>query len=151
MPRKLTPHFTFNFIKNTFYGYSDIGQCRKNNEDAFPVQYLWNKQNLLVIVADGIGGNEGGKIGSYTTCKCVLEYLNNTTEKFAQINILRQALIYANNAIITQQRNPYLYNMGCVTTTVLFDFEHKTAHMYYIGDTHFYQYKSNRLYNISQD
>ncbi len=61
-------------MKNTYYGYSDIGQCRKNNEDAFLFQYLCNKQNLLIIVADGIGGNESGEIGSYITCKCVCKF-----------------------------------------------------------------------------
>lgn len=133
----------------SYYGKTDSGRCRENNEDA----YLLEQKGRFVIaaVADGIGGYEGGEVASYLTCKCISDYLWNTPEKDFGTDVLKQAVIYANNAVVSQQQNPKLCNMGCVLTAVLFDMEQHLAYMCHIGDTRLYKYMNRVLEKLSKD
>lgn len=133
----------------SYYGMTNPGRCRENNEDA----YLLEDEGRYVIaaVADGIGGYEGGEVASYLACKCISDYLGDSPEKDLGEDVLKQAIIYANNAVVSQQQNPRLSNMGCVLTAVLFDLEQHLAHMCHVGDTRLYKYKDGVLTKLSRD
>ncbi len=133
-----------------FYGATDIGCCRENNEDAFLLKQ--NGRYVTSLVVDGTGSNFGGKMASYLACKCISEYLEDTSIGDIGIDTLKQAVIYANNAIVSQQQiNPQLYNMSCVLTAVIFDLEEKVLHMCHVGDTRLYQYRDGKLIKLSLD
>ena len=63
----------------SYYGLTDPGRCRENNEDA----YLLEQQGryVIAVVADGIGGYEGGEVASYLACKCISDYLRDSPER----------------------------------------------------------------------
>lgn len=42
-------------IQKTYYGETNVGRIRKNNEDAFIAQTIWNDTHLLCAAIDGIG------------------------------------------------------------------------------------------------
>ena len=46
-----------------YFGMSDVGKIRKNNEDSFFLK-AYDNDHLLAIVADGMGGHKGGKQAS---------------------------------------------------------------------------------------
>ncbi len=133
----------------SYYGLTDPGRCRENNEDA----YLLEQQGryVIAVVADGIGGYEGGEVASYLACKCISDYLKDSPEKDLGEDVLKQAVIYANNAVVSQQQNPRLSNMGCVLTAVLFDMEQHLAYTSHVGDTRLYKYKDGVLTKLSLD
>ena len=133
----------------SYYGMTDHGRCRENNEDA----YLLKRKGSYVIaaVADGIGGYEGGEVASYLACKCISDYLWDSPEKVIGKDVLKQAVVYANNAVVSQQQNPRLSSMGCVLTAVLFDMERHMAYMSHVGDTRLYKYKDGVLTKLSRD
>lgn len=133
----------------SYYGMTDPGRCRENNEDA----YLLERKGSYVIaaVADGIGGYEGGEVASYLACKCISDYLSDSPEKDLGEEVLKQAVIYANNSVVSQQQNPRLSSMGCVLTAVLFDMEQHLAYMSHVGDTRLYKYKGGVLTKLSRD
>jgi serine/threonine protein phosphatase PrpC len=133
----------------SYYGMTDPGRCRENNEDA----YLLERKGSYVIaaVADGIGGDEGGEVASYLACKCISDYLRDSPEKDLGEDVLKQAVIYANNVVVSQQQNPRLSSMGCVLTAVLFDMEQHLAYMCHVGDTRLYKYKDGVLTKLSRD
>lgn len=133
----------------SYYGRTDQGRCRENNEDA----YLLEQKGRYVIaaVADGIGGYEGGEVASYLACKCISDYLWDSPEKVMGKDVLKQAVIHANNAVVSQQLNPRLSGMGCVLTVVLFDMKQHVAYMYHVGDTRLYKYKDCVLTKLSRD
>lgn len=133
----------------SYYGLTDPGRCRENNEDA----YLLERKGSYVIaaVADGVGGYEGGEVASYLACKCISDYLWDSPEKVLGKDALKQAVIYANNAVVSQQQNPRLSSMGCVLTAVLFDMEQHLAYMSHVGDTRLYKYKDGVLTKLSRD
>ncbi len=66
-------------------------------------------------------------------------------------DVLKQAVIHANNAVVSQQQNPRLSGMGCVLTAVLFDMEQHLVHMCHVGDTRLYKYKDGVLTKFSRD
>lgn len=132
-----------------YFGMTDPGRCRENNEDAYLLEQ--RGQIIIATVADGIGGYEGREVASYLTCKCISDYLKATPEKDLGEDILRQAVIHANNAVVSQQRNPRLSNMGCVLIAVLFDIGQHMAHMCHVGDTRLYKYKDAVLTKLSRD
>lgn len=133
----------------SYYGMTDLGRCRENNEDA----YLLERKGGYVIaaVADGIGGYEGGEVASYLACKCISDYLGDSPEKDLGEDVLKQAVIYANNVVVSQQHNPGLSSMGCVLTAILFDMEQHLAYMCHVGDTRLYKYKDGVLTKLSRD
>ena len=133
----------------SYYGRTDQGRCRENNEDA----YLLEQQGryVIAVVADGIGGYEGGEVASYLACKCISEYLRDSPERDLGEDVLKQAVIHANNAVVSQQQNPRLSSMGCVLTAVLFDLEQHLACMCHVGDTRLYKYKDGVLTKLSRD
>ena len=133
----------------SYYGMTDPGRCRENNEDAYLLEQKGSY--VIAVVADGIGGYEGGEVASYLACKCISDYLADSPEKVLVKDVLKQAVIYANNAVVSQQQNPRLSSMGCVLTAVLFDMEQHLAYMYHVGDTRLYKYKDGILTKLSRD
>ncbi len=58
---------------------SDVGQVRKNNEDAFHVDDSLG----IYVVCDGVGGHSDGEVASAEATKTITRYL---TERKAEID-----------------------------------------------------------------
>ena len=64
-----------------FYGLSDVGLHRRNNQDSFG--YLKIAENAeIFVVCDGMGGANGGNIASELTARVFTEYLGNALGEF---------------------------------------------------------------------
>ena len=55
-------------------GMSDIGRCRKNNEDAYYISAGEDPAENLYLVADGMGGCNAGEIASSSAIEAFLEH-----------------------------------------------------------------------------
>ena len=71
-----------------YYRRTDSGCCRENNEDAYHLEQ--KGRYVIAVVADGIGGYDGGEIASYLACKCISDYLWNTPEKDFGSDVLKE-------------------------------------------------------------
>lgn len=128
-----------------------MGSVRTNNEDAFVVQPIWDENNLLAVVIDGVGGYEGGEVAAAIARDSIVEYL----EKYyngERLELLKQAVVYANNRIFEERKaNSQLPNMGCVLTAILIDAEDNRVNLAHVGDTRLYQYAFGEIKKLSHD
>lgn len=128
-----------------FSGQTDVGKIRSSNQDS-----IYMNQNLhLYIVADGMGGHNGGDIASQTAVKSIPEYFmkNSSAEP---LNLLKSAILYANESILDMARkNKKLQGMG--TTIVCMLFRESTLYVANVGDSRAYLINKGQLFQLSRD
>ena len=78
-----------------FYGNTDTGKRRTNNEDAFVVEWL-DDNSVLAIVIDGVGGYEGGEVAAEIAQREIPSYLREFN-RGERLELLKQAVVCANN------------------------------------------------------
>lgn len=132
-------------------GYkSDRGLVRENNEDS----YFVNDKIGGYVVADGMGGYNGGEIASNiavnTLGKILSDSLQKKQEKDIQ-HIVHKALQKANDEIILmRRRHNELTNMA--TTVVLSIFFNDVLYYSHLGDSRAYLYKKEgKLIQLTTD
>lgn len=136
--------------KLIYYGQTDMGRQRTNNEDAFVVEQL-PKDTVLAVAIDGVGGYEGGEVAAAIAQKEILAYLKKYN-RGERLELLKQAVVAANNAIVEcRQIDPERANMSCVLTSALIDRERKVVDMVHVGDTRMYQFHHGMLSKLSHD
>lgn len=135
-----------------YSGMSSVGRIRTNNEDAFYVDSIWDENNILAIVADGLGGCEKGEVASNLAVETIVTYLK-AYRNGDRLELLRQAVIAANNAIIEKQNElPDASNMSTVITVSIFDTVAHLVYMAHVGDTRLYLFTHDEgLVKLSHD
>ena len=126
-------------------GLCDIGRKRKSNQDSI---YL-NKEKHLFIVADGMGGHNGGEVASAMAVRDVPAYLLKHY-KDDPIKISEQSILYANQTIKKKgEASPELQGMGTTVVSLLF----RSSHLYIgnVGDSRAYLVNHNKLYQLTRD
>lgn len=135
----------------TFFGNTDMGQIRSNNEDAFIAQHIWDEKHILAVAIDGVGGYEGGEIAASLAQKSIVEYLESYSNG-ERLELLKQAVIFANNRIYSERKSlPQYSSMSCVLTAILVEIESKRINMAHIGDTRLYQFANGEIVKLSHD
>jgi protein phosphatase len=126
---------------------SDIGLKRKQNQDSGLAEPEWG----FFMVADGMGGHQGGEIASQLCVEKVSEHIKNSLESGDQdALILQQAIQIANQAIHERaSREPQLEGMG-TTATILKITDHE-ATIIQVGDSRAYFWNSEGIWQISRD
>ena len=136
--------------KLLYYGQTDMGRQRTNNEDAFVVQKL-DSHTILAVAIDGVGGYEGGEVAAAIAQKEIPAYLREF-DRGERLELLKQAVVFANNAIVEQRQiDMERANMSCVLTAALIDKERKAVDMVHVGDTRMYQFHHGMLSKLSHD
>ncbi len=104
---------------------SDVGRVRANNQDSCSVDLLDPRGNAaLLIVADGMGGYEGGEIASQLAIETVRSRVLASAPDWAEKGWLGEGLTdaihQANLAILqAQQESPSNDHMGTTLTAAL--------------------------------
>jgi PPM family protein phosphatase len=131
---------------------TNIGCRRTSNEDAGevvrPSDRVLADKGMLMMVADGMGGCEGGEIASQLAVETVRRsYYANSAEIGAA---LVRAFTDANQAIhrLSVQR-PELNGMGTTCTALVLCQD--LAWVAYVGDTRLYLIRNNAIYRMVED
>jgi len=133
-------------------GKTDTGRVRTNNEDAFYI--MANKP--LFLVADGMGGHNGGEIASRLAIDAMASYLtprllrrmrdNNTAIRHSLITAFHRA----NAAVIDMAASDEtLSGMGCALLACLID--KNMLHTCHVGDARCYVATKNKFIQITRD
>lgn len=127
------------------HALTDVGLVRKDNED----NYLVSEKRGLFVVADGMGGHDGGQLASTTAVSVLDEELIDNVIKKDPIGSLHKALITANQQIRKKSKEENLVGMGTtLTATILYD---NYLHVVHIGDSRAYLFHENNLTLLTQD
>ena len=135
-------------------GLSDVGCQRDNNEDSYsywesPDDSSFARLGRLAIVADGMGGCEGGQFASRIAVETVEQIYSSSADPNPQQRLLegfRQA-----HARIQQKagENPGLRGMG--TTMTAFALVGDYLYYAHIGDSRLYLLRRGMLRVITRD
>lgn len=132
-------------------GNTDTGLVRKNNEDAFIAQKIWDDNHWLLVVIDGLGGYEGGEIAAAIAKESILQSVEGKQEMDC-LDVIMQSVADANNAIFLKRSSAEeLRDMGCVITASILDLVKKQLNVAHVGDTRLYQCDTNGLVKLTHD
>lgn len=120
--------------------YSSVGG-RKNNEDYLSV--LKNNQNLIMAVADGLGGHEYGEIASRLAVTSALSALKG---KVIDTDTIHSAFDFANKRVIEANEINKMKS-----TLALLCVSEDTAYAATVGDTRIYHFRKGEIIFQSTD
>jgi serine/threonine protein phosphatase PrpC len=136
-------------MSNHYYGITDLGRVRDNNEDAFVAQELKGGR-ILAAVIDGVGGYEGGEVAAAIAKECIEELIPSQLSDLPEE--LREAIQLTNDRIIEAKKSQKgREKMACVLTLVLADPEQNIFHYAHVGDTRLYLLRGQSLVKVSKD
>jgi serine/threonine protein phosphatase PrpC len=137
-------------MADNFFGITDQGKMRDNNEDRFIAQTILHKRYVLACVIDGVGGYEGGEIASGLAHDSIINYLQKPFQEI--IPALKNALTAANEKIYKRKQSEDAINeMACVLTLALADIQENKFYYAHVGDTRLYLLRDNSLVKVTKD
>lgn len=122
--------------------YSEIGG-REDNQDKALATKLQN--GYLFVVADGLGGHNGGAVASGIVIKTLEEYMKSTT---IQVDSLEFVIKAANLEII---KNQVAYFSDMKTTIAAVCIDNDFIYISNVGDSRIYAFKNGELVFQSMD
>jgi len=137
-------------MAENFYGITDTGQIRDNNEDNFIAQNILGGKYIAGCVIDGVGGYEGGEIAAALARSSILNKLKKA--KGDVIETMKKAFIDAEEKI-TEEKKDKAENlqMACVLTLALADINENKFYYAHVGDTRLYLFRDNSLVKVTHD
>lgn len=142
-----------NHLALTYFGSSDIGMVRQENQDSFAKlpennSDLMNGKGHLFIVADGVGGHTGGKEASSMAVQIIGSYFNmsDAPDKL----LLKKAFEDANQQIYSKAgiSGEFTHMATTCSALLLKDQKGTIAH---IGDSRIYRISNNKIEQLTKD
>lgn len=126
-------------------GNTDIGKKRKTNQDSFYV----GLDLRFFVVADGMGGHNGGDIASQMAVKILPEYMAKNKD-IEPLELLSSSIRESNRNIKKfGEEHTELIGMG--TTIVCFYFRGQNIYIGNVGDSRAYLINEKKIYQLSRD
>jgi protein phosphatase len=129
-------------------GVTDIGKCRRNNED----QYFLSSDGNLWIVADGMGGHAAGEVASAITIEAIVAFLGSAEPRTAVAagDRLVKAFDAAQDSVSERSRlDAECRGMGSTAIAGLVDGEE--LNICHVGDVRAYHWSANQFKRITND
>lgn len=134
-----------------FYGATDMGKLRTNNEDAFVAQHIWSDRYILCIAIDGVGGYEGGEVAAQIAQEYIPKHLSEVLRD-NPLEALKEAVVEANNKIFEErQRDSMRPSMGCVLSAGIIELDENVINVVHVGDSRIYCYQDGVFKKITHD
>ena len=145
-----------------YYGLTDIGRHRAENQDSFAVAAIEDNV-ILAVVCDGMGGAVGGKIASSLAVERFMAYVKEKIQTFLSIGfdnsadnesiiegIMKQGVAEANTVVYEYAKDSIdLLGMGTTLVSVLVI--GKEAYICNVGDSRLYHLTSRSMKQVTTD
>ena len=136
-----------------FWGLTDAGCVRKQNQDAYQIEQL-DRSTLLCVVCDGMGGAKSGNVASNLAIDVfVQEVKRSWKSSFDQERtdmMLRSAVKLANFTVYDQAKQ-FAEFEGMGTTLVAALIRGKTVTVANVGDSRAYVINPDGIHQVSVD
>lgn len=136
------------------FAKSDIGKAREMNQDSYYVSQP--SENVgLYIVADGMGGYNGGEIASRLAIMSAKNYIETNFSKIEHDKeeikkLIKNAIEYANMVVYEKSKeNEELEGMGTTIEVVLA--YNNRVYIGHIGDSRIYRIRKNFIRKLTVD
>ena len=158
------------------YGVTHAGKVRPENQDHFLLATVHKRVNVLAtnlgtqqhlplgeqrvaflaMVADGVGGTEGGAEASATALEAVMQYVNDSMSclfdrdvaESTFIDMLQRCALQSHEAIRARQQNS---GDTMATTLTLFMGVWPAYYLLQLGDSRYYLWREGRLTQVTRD
>ena len=136
------------------YAKSDIGKVRDINQDSYYISDSLDEIQLYIL-ADGMGGYNGGEIASNLAIQSAKSYIENNfkeieKDKDSIIQLVASSMEYANMVVYERAKeNKELDGMG-TTMEVCLIYNNK-AYIGHIGDSRIYRIRKEFIRKLTQD
>lgn len=143
-------------MKFDYYGLSDKGKVRINNEDSFIIDGNIN----FIAVADGMGGHKSGEVASNMAVNITLKNLKKYFKKEKELPKINKDLTFETNILLNavEEANMEIYekaqeeeNKGMGTTLTCVLLNNSLASIVHIGDSRAYIVRNWEIFQITED
>lgn len=136
------------------YAKSDIGKVRDMNQDYYYISDALDEIKLYIL-ADGMGGYNGGEIASQLATMCAKNYIQNNFSQIPKdresiMKLVRSSMEYANMIVYEKAKeNKDLEGMG--TTLEICLIYNNKVYIGHIGDSRIYRIRKQIIRKLTQD
>ena len=136
------------------YAKSDVGKIREKNEDYYSISESLDEVQLYML-ADGMGGYNGGEIASKLAIQSAKNYIENNfkeieKDKDSIIQLIGSSIEYANMVVYEKAKeNKELSGMG--TTLEVCLIYNNRAFIGHVGDSRIYRIRKEFMRKLTQD
>lgn len=135
------------------WGLTDVGCARTQNQDAFLIEQL-DKNTLLCVVCDGMGGAKSGNVASSLAADVFVQQVKQTWNgEYSQSNVdklLKSAVKLANFTVYDQSQQFEEFT-GMGTTLVAMLLCGQTATIVNVGDSRAYYIDRVGIHQVTVD
>ncbi|MHB1176965.1 MAG: PP2C family protein-serine/threonine phosphatase [Daejeonella sp.] len=137
-------------MAENFFGLTDTGMVRGNNEDTFIAQTATNGKYILASAIDGVGGYSGGEVAAALARDSIVDYFGKSGNDI--IAMMDESLVIANEKIYTERIEVKEHeSMACVLTLAVVDIENNEFYYIHVGDTRLYLLRDGSLIKLTKD
>ena len=136
------------------YAKSDIGKLRENNQDYYYISNSLDEVQLYIL-ADGMGGYNGGEIASKLAVQTAKSYIENNFKDIEKdrdsiIQLVASSMEYANMVVYEKSKeSKELEGMG--TTLEICLIYNNRAFIGHVGDSRIYRIRKEFMRKLTQD
>lgn len=136
------------------YAKTDKGKVREMNQDYYYVSTSLDEVQIYIL-ADGMGGYNGGEIASSLAVQTAKNYIENNfrdieKDRDSIIQLLGSSMEYANMVVYEKSKeNPELQGMG--TTLEICLIYNNKVYIGHVGDSRIYRIRKEFIRKLTQD
>ncbi len=130
-------------------GATDVGIVRRVNQDAYSIFLDPDRRELLLVVADGLGGHRGGEVASRLAVDAIGREVRKASGEPDER--LRSAVLAANRDILEAAHDdPALVGMGTTIVVVLLA-DTGSSFVAHVGDSRLYRLRGEHVDALTED
>jgi len=133
-------------------GDTHIGQKRQSNQDVFLAELIGD--NALMVVCDGMGGEQGGETASRLALETASNMLKRDVKEGMEektIQRIMECAVAAANSVVYETASLDIDLKGMGTTLTAAVVEQNVAHFAHIGDSRAYLLRDDFLSQLTVD